>query len=426
MDASRCENSRKTRWVDEALWLLRHGDLVGASELIERQIAAQSTDARTWSLWAELCRMRGRLEVANHASSRALELDPDSGWAFVEKSRVLLAQGDVDGALGNFERAFDTDHAKGKWMREWVMLLLKQHDYERAGEVALAYCENQPKRAQAWFILGYSLERGGHLSAAIEAYNRCRMLDSRFRFVNVSLARVFLMMGDIPSASFRIEEAIAGEPADSIAWFTKARIYQSRRQTEAAEIAIERALALAPDCPESLLLYAQILREAGRWSEANSLVERAIELALTDGEIRFAQAWEQLSTDGFGRGWLDCEWRSHAGVSRQCVERLPIARWNGEDLHGKAVLVWCDQGLAESIAFLRFVPRLARAIRSRTGEIVLLCHDSLHDGMSAMLSGQVSLLHGGTEVFEGFDFHIPLSSLPLFLEIGIEDIDKRS
>ncbi|RQU99229.1 hypothetical protein DF047_35430 [Burkholderia cenocepacia] len=422
MDVSRRENLPETRPVDDALWLLRHGDLVGSSELIEPQIAAQSADAQAWALWAEICRMRGRIDVARQATNRALELDPRSGWAFVERSRVLLAQGDVAGALDCFEQAFAAGHAQGDWIREWVVLLWKQHDYERASELALAYCENQPKHANAWFILGYSLEQSGHLPSAVQAYQRCRKLDGQFPSVNTSLARVFLEMSDFPSASFHIEKAIVDEPESEIAWFTLARVYQSRGQTESAEIAIERSLALAPDCPDSLLLHAQILREASRWSEADALIERAAELAPADGAIRFAQAQEQLSRGDFARGWFNYEWRDDTQLSGPRGERLPLARWNGEDLRGKTVLVWCDQGLTESIAFSRFVPSLARALRCFEAQVSLSCPTALSGWMLAMLGAHVSVLGAGTETLEHFDFHLPLGSVPLYLGIGIEDI----
>ncbi|MGS0979329.1 tetratricopeptide repeat protein [Burkholderia glumae] len=283
MDKSRSENTHEACRVDDALWLLQHGDLVGSIKLIAPQIAAHSADARAWALWAELSRMRGRIEVAKQAANRALELDPHSGWAFVERSRVLLAQGDVAGALGSFEEAFVAGHEKGEWIQEWVALLWKQGDYERASEVALAYCENRPKHARAWFILGYSLEQSAHLPSAVQAYQRCRKLDGQFPSINTSLARVFLEMGNFPRASFHIDEAIVDEPECAIMWFTLAKIYQSRGHTGSAEIAIERSLALAPDCPESLLLYAQILRAHSRWREAEELIARSVVLLRRSG-----------------------------------------------------------------------------------------------------------------------------------------------
>lgn len=232
-------------------------------------------------------------------------------------------------------------------------------------------------------------------------------------------------MGDFPSAAFHIEEAIVDEPESAIAWFTLARIYQSRGHTASAEIAIERSLALAPYCPDSLLLHAQILREAARWSEAEVLIGRAAELAPADGAIRFAQAQGQLSRGDFARGWRNYEWRGRTQLSGLRGEQLPLARWKGEDLRGKTVLVWCDQGLAESIAFSRFVPQLARDLRCREArQVTLSCPATLHGWMSAMLGAQLSVLSAGTEVLERFDFHLPLGSVPLYLDIGIEDISS--
>ena len=67
-----------------------------------------------------------------------------------------------------------------------------------------------------------------------------------------------------------------------------------------------------------------------------------------------------LSQGRFGEGWPYYEariaYRVAVGGTPQAVPSYP--RWNGEQLAGKSIVIWPEQGLGDQIQFSRFVPAL--------------------------------------------------------------------
>ena len=43
-------------------------------------------------------------------------------------------------------------------------------------------------------------------------------------------------------------------------------------------------------------------------------------------------------------------------MSAAPVPDLPIPRWNGEELNGKAIVLYPEQGLGDAIQFTRYIP----------------------------------------------------------------------
>ncbi len=95
------------------------------------------------------------------------------------------------------------------------------------------------------------------------------------------------------------------------------------------------------------------------------------------------------------------------------------ARWDGSPLEGKTVLVYFvfgEQGLGDTIQFLRYLPMVQR----RGGSVLLECQESL-----------ARLVQGATGVdrvipvgapLPPFDVHIPLMSLPALFETTLATI----
>jgi hypothetical protein len=115
----------------------------------------------------------------------------------------------------------------------------------------------------------------------------------------------------------------------------------------------------------------------------------------------------QLALGDFAAGWAKYEWRwktaAFAAHRRSFTSRL----WTGgEALAGKTILLHGEQGLGDTIQFVRYLPLVAR----RGATVILETQPEL----ASLLAGT----EGATEVIARgrklprFDLHCPLMSLP--------------
>ena len=149
----------------------------------------------------------------------------------------------------------------------------------------------------------------------------------------------------------------------------------------------------------------QALQAAGRHQEALKSYAGAIGAAKDFAHAHFNQALALLTVDDYRGGFAQYEWRwKRTGIARRSLGK-PL--WLGEyPLGRKTILLHAEQGLGDTIMFVRYAPLLARAgatvIVEVQGELKLLFANL--EGVSVIARG---------EALPAFDVHCPLGSLPL-------------
>jgi len=166
-----------------------------------------------------------KLEVADRASLRALELDPELAEAHAARGMVLLAAGRLDEAGSAFERASELD----------------------------------PQLFDARYFHGRALFQGGHFAEAAEMFRKATELRD-----------------DYQAAYFTAQALEArGETGPAMDAY------------RAALSSAERRMELNPDDPRAATMRAVSLARLGRRDEAVLWGERALEIDRTDGSVLY-------------------------------------------------------------------------------------------------------------------------------------------
>src|SRR5262249_7546787 len=92
--------------------------------------------------------------------------------------------------------------------------------------------------------------------------------------------------------------------------------------------------------------------------------------------------------------------------------------WQGEELRGKKILVYDEQGAGDAIQFARYLPYLSE----RGGKVILGCHPSLLRLMKS-IKGVDKIVTRPDE--EPFDIHCSLMSLPSAFQTTLRSIPAQ-
>lgn len=188
--------------------------------------------------------------------------------------------------------------------------------------------------------------------------------------------------GRLDLAETLVRRAIAADPASRAAHRQLAELLERQGRFDEAEAAYRRVLQLAPRDPSTAMTLGQLLLSQGRYEEGFALFEG-----------RFGLTPERAKPD------------------------LPYPEWRGEDVAGKTVLIWIEQGFGDQIQFARFAPRL----KALGADVTLLCLQPLARLFAASLEVRVVATSGRIE-FPDPDYWVMTCSLAWRLGVGPQDI----
>lgn len=105
------------------------------------------------------------------------------------------------------------------------------------------------------------------------------------------------------------------------------------------------------------LNHAGALHDVGQTDKAIDLLSEILVRSPSSVEAHHNRAQNRLSIGRFADGWREAEWRlKRPGANVQYEAFAPVPRWNGEDIAGKRVLVWTEQGIGDEILTASMIP----------------------------------------------------------------------
>jgi hypothetical protein len=226
-------------------------------------------------------------------------------------------------------------------------------------------------------------------------------------------------MGRQVEALESLERALALRPDHADALNNRGNTLDALDRLEEALASFDQAVLLKPGYAEAWNNRGNTLRRLNRLSDALASADRAVALSPDYADAHWNRGLTLLLGGDLVPGWAEYEWRFT--IPSLGHQPRPFThgstRWRGEqDLAGKTILVYAEQGLGDTIQFCRYTSLLA----ARGARVVLEVQRPLRN-LLAGLTGVEDLLTVG-EQLPAFDLYCPLLSLPMAFKTDISTI----
>lgn len=359
----------------------------------------------------------GEHDAALTDFTRALAIAPDSAEAHFCKANALAALGRLDEALACYDEVINIDpgHAAGWNNRGSVLGKLELNHAAIVSYDMAIKC--RPGYAEAHCNRGLVLQLLGCEQAAVEDFDEALAQEPDSAEFHQYRGHALARLHRSEEALQSYDQALRLAPDKVEILNDRGAMLSAADMPQAALESYDRAIRLQPDYAEAWCNRGVLMLELGRHDEAIDNFDRARALDPDHPAPPWNKAHCLLLKGDFASGLPLYEWRWKSPESAPFHREYPQPLWlGGQAPGGKIILVHCEQGLGDSLQFCRYVPLLARM-----GARVWLHAPAELRSLMGSLAGTERLLAGGDAV-SGFDWHVPLMSLPLALGTRLESI----
>jgi hypothetical protein len=199
------------------------------------------------------------------------------------------------------------------------------------------------------------------------------------------------------------ERALEGSPDHGEAYNNLGSVFQQQGHLAESLACFQKALLSKPDFANAYSNLGTVLQEQGQLVKAIACYAKSLRLAPEFAEAHYNRAMILLCQENFGEGWAEFEWRLKCATYPRREFNAP--RWDGSRLAGGTLLVHAEQGLGDTLMFVRFLSEA----RKRCGNVVLEVPAALVPLLHA--SGFTTAVAFGTEL-PPCHAHASLLSLP--------------
>ena len=358
----------------------------------------------------------GRQEEAAASFRAILERDNANAQAHRALGNINLAHDDAAGAILHFNAALDSEPANVDLLGLLAKALFVAARFDEALVCYERALQHGPQDLVMLCEKGVTLQMLGRAAQAVEVFSAALAIDSTCLAAHINMGNALQDQGNFPAAVGAYQAALALDPDNAAAINSLGSAYEAQGKSDLAEQCYRRVLAGDPQHLDAWLNLGGILQAEMKLTEAMQCFDNAIAIDPAYADAQWNKAVISLLQGDFPNGWRahETRWtRSNADSMRWSDKPL----WLGEEnLRGKTLLVHAEQGLGDTMQFVRYV-----------GELATLGCDVLLEVQAPMLAlarasyPQLQVFAMGDNLPPS-DFQIPLMSLPLACRTTIDTV----
>ncbi|MCT7986420.1 tetratricopeptide repeat protein [Laspinema sp. A4] len=335
------------------------------------------------------------------------------GWQLL--GAIAHQGGKLNTAVGYYKQAIVAD---SRYLPAYINLGAALRSLGKTGE-AISYLAQaiavDSHCLPAHYNLGNALSDEGNFREAIAHYRQVIAIDAHHSQAHYHLGNALKEVGNVTEAVAYIQAATTLDPNYTEAHNTLGTLFLKAGRITEAIACFQRAIALDSQYIDAQINLGTAFQEQHQTTEAIAAYNRALQIQSDSAEAHLNLALSLLTAGDLRGGFAEYEWRWRV-KGYPTPPHFEVPRWEGADLTGKTLLLYGEQGLGDTLQFIRYAPLLAqqgiRVVALVSAPLVFILKSV--PGIENVSSNQQEL--------EPFHSWVPLMSLPRILGINLTTI----
>ena len=326
-----------------------------------------------------------RYEDSESFYNAAISLQPTNADYYFNLGKAYKKEGRLEMALQNFYSAIENDENNIDSLREIGLIYTRLDEFEKAEDYYSRILKIKNNDVQTYYDLGYCLQLGKHFDRALQFYQKALDIEP-----------------DNEKVKFYINNIIQKAGKDQNPELLETKIDDKIKSITFNNIGIARI-------------------EQGMIDEAIGYFDHAIELNNEFVEARYNKSHALLLKGDFENGWKEYEWRKKRKEFKSIIQEGP--ELINQDVSGKRILVYTEQGLGDSIQFVRYLKLLKEnnAYVIFGGDLRLKLMFSQYEYIDEFIYKS-----NDEKIDVNYDYQIALMSLPLYFKTDMSNIPAEN
>ena len=393
---------------------------------------------------------QGKFEEAESYCLLSIENNPKNPEAYNVLGNTLLVAGRLDEAVDRYQEALAISPGFLDACCNLGTALQRLKRFDESIRVFQQGIDISPHHPLAHNNLGISLKALGRLDEAIACYRSALEFAPNYIDALCNLGNALLEQGRLDEAIVSCRRALELEPKFVEALNVIGSALQEKGDLYEGDASFRRAYELAPENTEALNNFGAVLDRQGdidgaiecwlkildvapehsralnnlgiamvsqgKLNEGVAYYQRAMASAPDYAEAFFNYSLALLVQGDFENGWANYSRRLERRDVREDNFRFSSEVWDGAPLRGKTILIHAEQGLGDTLQFVRY----GKDVAARGGRVILECHPA-QKSLLLDISGFDAVIGKGESLPE-YETHVSLLSLPRIFGTNLDSI----
>ena len=373
-----------------------------------------------WNILGVANKSLGKIIEATKSFKEVVKLNPNSPDGFNNLAMAQQALGKLDEALESSKKALLLKSDSYIFYTNNGLILQEQGKFNESLKAFRKALSLNSKYIEAYHSIANTYLFQDKKDEAIKYYKKTILLNPNHAQAYCNMAVLYKEKDNLDEAIEACNKAISLQPDNAEAYNNLGIVLKEQCKLDEAIEAFNKAISLQPDYAEAYPNLSAVLREQGKLDGAIEACNMAISLKSDLAEAYYNLSFSYNLKGDIQKGLKLYEWRLKKKKFSTKIPRDHLI-WDGsKSVSEKKFFVYEEQGLGDTIQFVRYLPLL----KQKGAEVTFKVQKKMH-ALLRTLGEDITLVDSETDVIN-IDFESPLMSLPYLFNTNLNTIPSMT